>query len=278
MRFSILILCVVLFFSCRYFAFEEKKTKTSEVIARVNTSKLFKKDFYDILPKDITKQDSAVIMRGYIQKWAVKKLLLEKSKNNSSLEDLNNIENLVKDYRESLLINSYKEQLIKQQLDTIVTDSELKKYYELNKENFKLKEELIKIKYLHTSSKINDKKEIISLFRKNKTEELEKRELNFKSYNFNDLSWKKLDDVLSYLPFSKRKLLRKTRLLTKQDAKNLYLVSVKDVLLKNSIAPLSYIKPILKQVILHKRKIELIKELETILIKDATKNNNFKIY
>jgi hypothetical protein len=55
-------------------------------------------------------------------------------------------------------------------------------------------------------------------------------------------------------------------------------VAVKDVLFRNNIAPLSYIKPTIKQIILHRRKIELIREIEKILVKDATQNKNFKIY
>jgi hypothetical protein len=56
------------------------------------------------------------------------------------------------------------------------------------------------------------------------------------------------------------------------------LTSVKDVLLRNDIAPLSYVEQTIKQMILHKRKIQLIRDIEKILVQDATKNNNFKVY
>ena len=62
------------------------------------------------------------------------------------------------------------------------------------------------------------------------------------------------------------------------DSLGLYLTSVKDVLLRNDIAPLSYVEPTIKQMILHKRKIQLIRDIEKILVQDATKNNNFKVY
>ena len=80
------------------------------------------------------------------------------------------------------------------------------------------------------------------------------------------------------LPFSKEKMLKKTKFIQKQDSLGLYLVAVKDVLLRNNIAPLSYIKPTIKQMILHKRKIELIRDIEKIIVKDATQNKNFKTY
>ena len=80
------------------------------------------------------------------------------------------------------------------------------------------------------------------------------------------------------LPFSKEILLNKTKFIKEQDSLGLYLAGIKDVLLRNDIAPIGYIEPMIKQMILHKRKIELIRDIEKILVKDATKNNNFKIY
>ena len=131
------------------------------------------------------------------------------------------INNLVKDYKESLLINNYKEQLIKQQLDTIVKDEEVEKYYLINKENFKLNEELIKVKYLHFSADIIDKEEFIELFKSENIEDLEtleKRQFSFKSHQFNDSIWSHLDKVMLTLPFSKEILLKKTKFTQKQDS------------------------------------------------------------
>ena len=281
MRFLAIALCILLLSSCDYFNIIEKEKVTSEIVAIVNTEKLFISDLESFLPKNINKQDSIVLVKSYIQDWAIKQLLLKQAKNNSSLEEVNKINNLVKDYKQSLLINNYKEQLIKQKLDTIIYEEEIEKYYNLNKENFKLNEELIKVRYLHFDNNINDKKEIINLFKSDNIEdleELEKQELSFIFHQFNDSIWRQLDNILLKVPFSKEKLLKKTKFTQKQDSLGLYLVAIKDVLERNSIAPLSYIKPTIKQMILHRRKIELIREIEKIIVKDATQNNNFKIY
>ena len=97
-------------------------------------------------------------------------------------------------------------------------------------------------------------------------------------YQLNDSIWTELDKILLKLPFSKENLLKKSKFIQKQDSLGLYLVAIRDVLRRNDIAPLSYIKPTIKEMILHKRKIELIRNIEKIIVKDATKNNNFKIY
>ena len=267
--------------SCNYFKLQEKEKKSSEIVAIVNTYKLFKHDLENLLPKNISKEDSLVFVKSYINDWAVKQLLLDKAENNSSSKDVNEINKLVKNYKESLLINNYKELLIKQQLDTVISDIEVENFYNNNKENFKLNEELVKVKYLHFDTNIINKNEFIKLFKSDEIEdleELEKQQLSFKFYHFNDSIWTPLDNILLKLPFSKEKLLKKTKFIQKQDSIGLYLTSIKEVLLRNDIAPLSYIKPTIKQMILHKRKIELIREIEKILVKDATQNNNFKIY
>jgi hypothetical protein len=274
-------LMILIFFSCNYFKVEEKEIIASEIIAIVNTEKLFRVDLKDFLPNNISKEDSTVLVKGYINDWAINQLLLKKAEANSSLEDVEEINMLVKDYKESLLINNYKERLIKQRLDTIINEYEIDAFYVKNKDNFRLNEDLVKIKYLHFDNNIINKKEFRNLFKSDQIEdleELEKQQLSFKYYQFNDSTWTQLDKVLLKLPFSKDNLLKKTKFIEKQDTLGLYLMSIRDVLVRNNTAPLSHIKPTIKQMILHKRKIELIREIEKILVKDATKNNNFKEY
>ena len=274
-------LIIYLFNSCNYFIVQEKEDKSSEIIAIVNTEKLFKEDLKNVIPQNISKDDSIVLVKSFINDWAIKQLLLHKAENNNSLEVINEINHLVNDYRESLFINNYKEMLIKQQLDTVISDVEIEDFYLKSKDNFRLNEELVKIKYLHFDNKVVSKKEFLKLVKSEEIEDLEaleNQQLSFKYSQFNDSIWTQLDKALLKLPFSKENLLKKTKLLQKQDSIGLYLTTIKDVLVRNDIAPLSYIRPTIKQMILHKRKIELIREIEKIIVKDATKNNNFKVY
>tara|TARA_B110000240_G_scaffold117134_1_gene131218 strand:- start:291 stop:1136 length:846 start_codon:yes stop_codon:yes gene_type:complete len=281
MRFILVFFCVFLLASCDYISMQEKEDRASEIIAIVNTDKLFKEDLKDVLPRNISKEDSLILVKSFIQDWAVKKLLLKAAANNNTSASLRNINQLVQDYKESLLINNYKEELIKQQLDTLISEEEIETYYLANNENFKLNEVLVKSKYLYFNTVVINEKDIINLFKSveiEDAEELERQQLSFKIYQLNDSVWTELDKVLLKLPFSKENLLKKPRFVQKQDSLGLYLVAIKDVLNRNDIAPLSYIKPTIKEVILHKRKIELIRDIEKIIVKDATKNNNFKIY
>ena len=281
MRFLSILFCIFTLTSCDYIKLQERDAPTSEIIAIVNTDKLFKEDLKDFLPRNISREDSLILVKSFIQDWAVKKLLLDAAANNNTQESLKNINNLVQDYKESLLINNFKEALIKQQLDTIISDDEVEAFYLINNENFKLNEVLVKSRYLYFDASIINKKEIVKFFKSEEiedAEELERQQLSFKMYQLNDSIWTELDKILLKLPFSKENLLKKSKFIQKQDSLGLYLVAIKDVLRRNDIAPLSYIKPTIKEMILHKRKIELIRNIEKIIVKDATKNNNFKIY
>ena len=47
---------------------------------------------------------------------------------------------------------------------------------------------------------------------------------------------------------------------------------------RNQISPFEYLKPTLQQVILNRRKLELIKKFEKEIIEDAIKNKDYEIF
>ena len=281
MKILSILLFLFLFSSCNYFWLKKEIAPKDTPIASTFDVELYKDALENLIPTNISKEDSLVLVKSIINNWAVKQLMLKKSLENNSSQENSAINELVENYKHSLLINNYKEQLIKQQLDTIISEAEIDTYYTLNKENFKLNEELLKIKFLNFNNNLINKKEVVALFKSDDLEDseaLENFHLNFKSFQLNDSVWIPLDNIMLKIPFSKEKLLKKTKFIQKQDSLSLYLVAVKDVLKRNELAPKSYIKSTIKQLILHQRKIELIREIEQIIVKDAIQNENFKIY
>ncbi len=69
-------LLTISFISCNYFDVQEKENVSSEIVAIVNTEKLFREDLIGVLPSNISKDDSLVLVKGYINDWAIKQLLL----------------------------------------------------------------------------------------------------------------------------------------------------------------------------------------------------------
>ena len=280
--------CLLSFLSCdkiKEFTSRSDDKSDDQVIASVGEVELYLSDVKSVVPKGTPKNDSLVLIKSYINTWAKQQLLLKKAQENISEVNNNQIDALVKNYKESLYINGYKESLINQQLDTVVTEQSIQKYYTNNKDNFRLNEELLQLKYIYFGTDFLDKKEAIKKFKSDEIEDLEGLEnltINFKDYMLRDSSWVSYDDVLLKIPpfryESKEKLLKKSKFIQKEDSLGVYLVAVNNVLNRNDIAPISYIRNNIKQLILHKRKIELVREIEKTLINDAIKNNEFKEY
>ncbi|MBT8385382.1 MAG: peptidyl-prolyl cis-trans isomerase, partial [Bacteroidia bacterium] len=115
-------------------------------IAKVYDNVLFLDDVKEMMPEQLTKEDSILFVTSYINKWAKEQLLLQKAKINLQ-EENENINALVNQYRQDLLINKYKEAVVEQELDTLVTEVNIETFYSSNKDIFKLNEELVKFRY-----------------------------------------------------------------------------------------------------------------------------------
>jgi hypothetical protein len=273
---------LLLIVSCDFISLKTKKVTQHKPIATVYNKNLYKKDIEELLPKGITKKDSLVIVKGLINSWAKKQLLLAKAEENISSVNSDKIEDLVNSYKKSLYINGYKERLIKQRLDTIVNPEEINRYYQKNKENFKLNEELLQFDYVHFGKDFLDKEEVVKSFKSSREEDLDRYLLNFKSYRLQDSTWVPFSFLKKKIPpfqaETQQNLLKISKYIQKEDSLGVYLVAVKKMLLKNAVAPLTFVSSRIKQIILHKRKLELIREIEKTLINDAIQNKNFKEY
>jgi len=119
-------------------------------------------------------------------------------------------------------------------------------------------------------------------FKEEDAEDLESKKLEFVTFSFADSIWVQFDQVLNKIPVLKtqdrKKVLKEGKYVQLRDSLGIYMIKIKEVLKKNETAPLSYIKPTIRQIILNKRKRELIKKLEKDITKDAIKNKQFEIY
>lgn len=268
--------------SCNFF---NKTTSDQDAVARVNDSYLYKSDIKKIFDATEFSIDSATVANSYINDWATNQLLLDGALLNVSKEQQEEFEKLVQDYRTDLYIKLYKDRLIQQRLDSVVTDEEAQLFYEENKENFRLNEKLIKLRYIHLAPDYNDSKTVESLFINFEQEDqrvLDSIRLQFKNYFLNDSTWLKRSIVQERIApidaSNADKLLKKTNFLQLRDSLGLYLIAVKETLSRNEIAPLTYVRPTIDQIIRNKRKLTLTKQLEKEIKDDAIKNNEFEVY
>ncbi|AXT56048.1 peptidyl-prolyl cis-trans isomerase [Aquimarina sp. AD1] len=256
-----------------------------EVVARVNETYLYKDAIKDLVPNGTAIEDSLNIVNNYINIWATRQLFIDQSKRNLTEVELQEFDNLVEDYKSTLYINAYKDAVINKSINMEVTKDDMTSYYSENLENFILNEELVKLRYLHLPP---DYKNIVATqtrfnrFNEEDHEELLSKKIEFATFSFNDSVWVKFDQVLNKIPVlknqDKNKILKDGKYVQLRDSLGVYMIKIKKVLKKKETAPLDYIKPTIRQIILNKRKRELIKKLEKDITKDAIKNKQFEIY
>nr|WP_245940244.1 peptidyl-prolyl cis-trans isomerase [Seonamhaeicola aphaedonensis] len=267
--------------SCTFFKTQEELS----AIARVNESYLFYDDIKNLVSEGTSTSDSVLIVQNYINKWATQQLLMDGAILNLSESKQLFFNKLVDQYKNDLYTKAYMEALVKKNIDTVVTNDEAQKYYENNKEAFKLNEELIKFRYIHVDESIIDYdiiKKKFKRFENQDKKELDSISIQFQSYSLNDSIWIKLNQIIEKVPVvnseNKSELLKKSNFIQLKDSLGVYLMQINDVLLRNDAAPLEYIKPTIDQIVINKRKLELIRQLEKDITKDAIKNKQFEIY
>ena len=276
-----LFLIVFVFSSCNFFNKEVKPT----AIARVNNNYLFEEELNNLVPKGTSKQDSIQIVRSFIDRWASQKLLINAAELNIDSEDKAAFDELIKQYKIDLYTKAYIEKVVKKTLDTIISEQDLEAYYKNNKENFKTNGSLVRLRYINLS-KDNPKFETIKSkfldFKKSDKKFWETYALQCKSFALNDSIWVDLNSIYDKLPFinpdNRDQYIASGKTIQHSDSLDVYLVKIRQTIDKNQIAPFEYLKPTLKEVILNKRKLELIKKFEKEITDDAITDKDYEIY
>jgi hypothetical protein len=267
--------------SCVYF----KETDDRVPIARVYDSYLYEDDIKGLIAQGTSKEDSTMIVNSFINRWATQRLLIEGALLNLPEEKQIEFNRLVTQYKNDLFTKAYLDALVNKNINSTVTLDQAKEVYENNRETFKLNEELVKFRYLSLPQNALNLKDVEKRFKRFNEDDkkfLDSISVQFKTYTLNDSMWVKVSQIVEKIPVinsdNKKELLKKSNFLQLKDSLDLYLMQINDVLFQNDYAPLEYVKPTIDQIVINKRKLELIKQLEKDITKDAIKNNQFEIY
>jgi hypothetical protein len=274
------IILFFLFCSCNnYF-----KNQSNIDVARVEDEYLTQFQIESIFENSTNSADSTVVLNNYINNWAANKLLIQRALLNLTEENQNRIQDLVDDYKSDILINSYIDAMVNENMNLEVSSFELDSLYDNYKETFKLTEELFKIRFIYISNLNPD----IRLFKKklrrfniDDIKYLDSLSFQFNRFSLNDSVWRNKNEVFYQLPNLKKVnkyMLKKSNFIEIKDSLGLYLININDMLKINQYAPLEYVSETLKRMVINKRKLVFIDQLRKDITKDAIKNKNFEIY
>ncbi len=259
--------------------------KSSEnVLARVYDEYLYESELSDIIPPGTNLKDSIVIAQNYINNWISQNIILFKAQRNLVKEDML-FEKQLEDYRNSLIIYSYETKLISQRLDTVVTNADIETYYNDNIGNFQLKDNIVKVYYARFNNEIPELRKIRRFFNSTVPEHRDSVEFYIENiadlFYLDDETWILFDDVLKYVPintYNQEAYLKNHRTIEITEDDFIYFVNFADFKIKDGVSPLSFEKENIRQIIINKRKLNIISEMRDEVFQSALENNEFEIY
>ena len=268
-----------------FFVFESCNTNKDEVLARVEDKYLYKSDIKLINDSFENNKDSILKIRNFIDSWARKNLLYQKALVNLSENKVEELENLINNYRYDLYGTVYKETLLNKITDTLTIEKRINSFYKDNDEIFRLNESLFKIRFIQFPIDNVDKNDIIKSFiRFNK---IDKFYLDSLSYQFTNkiltdsiwISKKRLINNVSFIKNDNlKKYVKKMQYFEFEDSLQLSLLYIIDYKKNGEIAPLSHVISNIRNIILNKNKIEFSKKIDKEIIQDAVKSKKFEIF
>ncbi len=265
--------------SCKFLEFRLKE----DVVAQVGDRYLYVNDIKNLIPPGTSYSDSIMMVRQYVNSWALKYLLLNKAESQLTKAD-KDVTKELEDYRNSLLVYRYEKLYIDQRLDTNVTDAEARRYYDMNVDNFTVNNSIVKARVIKIASGSPNLARIRAMYRSQSLEDIDELErIIYNSadrYNNYDNKWVDLAVVARELPidlYSCEEILKTSSHIETYDSQFTYFAYFSERIAPNNNPPFEYYLPRIKEIIISRRKQELISQLEQDLIKEALEKNTIKL-
>ena len=252
----------------------------ADVLARVDNSFLYKKDII----YDPSMGDSSDIYSNQINRWIKKQLILNSAYQNDEI--MNEIQNKVDNYKESLMLFEFEKYLFSNSNNINISKQEINEYYEKNSDDFILPFNLVRTIY----AKIPDDAPSINVFRNNlrkypnsDTTEIISYCFQFSEKSFlEDSTWIKFDDIIMNIPFpadvDKVKFLTRRTYYETRENEYIHFLRILDKKLIGDFSPISYEEEIINTILLNNRKQELFDKLRDSIYNNSTKGVDYEIY
>lgn len=261
-------------------------TSTADTaIARVNDQYLYASDIASSLGDNLSSPDSASLVQNYINTWAKEQLLLDKAVFNLNTAQQEDLEVLIRRYRNDLFIKTYQEEWLKARVDTVVTYAEIESYFKENKHNFRLTQDVLRGRYIELPKTNFNKVSVVKALRRYNAEDrtyLDSISLQFNSALLNDSIWLAPQTFFRRInrptPKAYERYLKSNRFFEIEDSLDLYLVFIEEVRRRNEIAPMSHVYSTLKQIMINKRKLDMLRQFDRDILSEAVKENIFEQY
>ncbi len=180
---------------------------------------------------------------------------------------------------------AYETQLVNQKLDTVVSEDEIADYYEQNKEEFQLRNTMVRAAYVILKDDCKQKGTFQTLM--NDPDTLLLQNLDVLSAYYAEKShldvdqWMRLDELTNIIPMkilNPESFLKRNRFICLDSDDFTYMVRFEEYLLEESLSPLAMQRDNIRSIILTQRKQQLIENMKRATIEKAKKEHAFTKY
>ncbi|MFN0031996.1 MAG: hypothetical protein ACKVOR_07550 [Flavobacteriales bacterium] len=256
----------------------------SAIVAKVGDKELTWIDLSEIIPDNTNSIDSAQLAESYIQNWVKQQVLINHAEASLS-DDKKSFDEMIENYRTSLLTYTYEQEWLRQKLDTVVVEEEIVKYYNDNEQNFELKGYILKVKFCAIASDSKALPGLKKLFAASKPEDHVKLEKycvdNGASFYFDEDRWMLWEDFIKQIPlgdYDAETFLKKNKQFNFEKENNYYLIAITNYQLDGSRSPLSFERDKIRSMIINKRKTELLEQMREDLYQKALQEKQIETY
>ena len=268
----------LIFSSCSLFSFRNKV----DVIAEIGKYQLLTSELTLLIPSGLPLEDSLTMQRQYINTWALAHLMEERAQKELPKE-LKDVTQALEEYRRALLVYQYEKSYIETRIDTIITQEELQKIYRENETLFTLVEPIAKVRYMKIALTSPNLEMVRSLYRTQSMEEtyqLEQMAQNsVEKYEMYNNQWINASTLSRDLPLSSEEVVRFFNRGSLECTDNFYayFVAFLEMTPVGAIGPLEYEEVTIRNIILGRRKQELLKNLEKEVLEEGYRTKQLKV-
>ena len=271
---------LMLLTGCDYFQTNSKEVVVAECYGKY----LYESDLKGIVPEGASIMDSIQCTSTFIDSWVRRQVLIHQAENNLDKEELD-LKKQLDEYRNSLVIYAYESQLIDQKLDTVVSEDEIAEYYEQNKEDFQLRNTMVRVAYVILDEDSKQKATFQKLLSDRDTLLLQNIDVLASYYavkSYLDVDhWMRLDELTNIVPIeilNAESFLKKKQFVCFDMNEYTYMVRFVEYLLEESTSPLEMVHDNIKSVILAQRKQALIERMRAAIYEKAKRDRAFEVY
>ncbi|MCE3227100.1 MAG: peptidyl-prolyl cis-trans isomerase [Bacteroidetes bacterium] len=268
-------------FSCTDKNSDDKEKTPAVAIA--GTDELSREELKENLISTGNSKDSAYMVAKTIDNWATEALFYQEALSKLN-EDEIQVQREVEAYKRSLVNHIYQTKIIEANLDTNITKEEVQQYYDNNRDNFILKDNIVKVNYYKIPVKVQVLEKMKRLFYATQPKDKEQLQSLCVQYaeNFftNDSTWLYLDDIKKEIPKLKDQpdfSISYGRVFEFTDELYYYFLKIKDVKVKNGLSPINFERQNIKNFIINQRKTQLIQQYKTQLLHKAKEEKKFRV-